>query len=75
MINVSHHLLAYWKIFQAAILSELIGSGKASDKLLLLHYPFLGLGVLAMLRGLLPQSRKTASTVGKGPALARKKRA
>ncbi|GMN58134.1 hypothetical protein TIFTF001_027243 [Ficus carica] len=58
----------------SAILSELIGSGKASDKLIILHYPFVGMGVLATLRGLLPQSSKTASTVGKGPALGRKKR-
>lgn len=63
------------EIFQSAILSELIRSGKASDKLIMLHYSFVGMGVLAMLRGLLPQSSKTASTVGKGPALGRKKRA
>lgn len=63
------------EIFQSAILSELIGSGNASDKLIMLHYPFVGMGVLATLRGLLPHSSKTASTVGKGPALGRKKRA
>lgn len=63
--------------FQVAILSEIVGSGKASDKLLTMYFPFLGLGVLAILRGLLPQSGKTASssTVGKGPSLGRKKRA
>ncbi|KAM6549054.1 hypothetical protein CsatB_020730 [Cannabis sativa] len=61
--------------FQAAILSEMIGSNKASDKLIMLHLPFLGFGVLATLRGLLPQSGKASPTVGKGPALARKKRA
>ncbi|XP_062106138.1 uncharacterized protein LOC133817590 [Humulus lupulus] len=59
----------------AAILSEMIGSGKASDKLIMLHLPFLGFGVLATVRGLLPQSGKTSSTVGKGPVMARKKRA
>ncbi|KAF4394441.1 uncharacterized protein LOC115700885 [Cannabis sativa] len=59
----------------AAILSEMIGSNKASDKLIMLHLPFLGFGVLATLRGLLPQSGKASPTVGKGPALARKKRA
>ncbi|KAL5573312.1 hypothetical protein UlMin_022909 [Ulmus minor] len=58
-----------------AILSELIGSGKASDKLLMMYVPFAGLGVLATMRGLLPRSAKTASTGGKGPALTRKKRA
>ncbi|EXC23120.1 hypothetical protein L484_018251 [Morus notabilis] len=60
-----------------AILSEMIGSGKASDKLLTVYFPFLGLGVLAILRGLLAQSGKTASssTVAEGSSLGRKKRA
>lgn len=60
-----------------AILSEMIGSGKASEKLLNMHYPFLGFAVLAMLRGLLSQTGKSASTgAGKGtPAISRKKRA
>ncbi|PON83860.1 hypothetical protein TorRG33x02_204110 [Trema orientale] len=61
-----------WKV---AILSEMIRSGKASDKLLMLYWPFFGLGVLATLRGLLPQSGKTAKTVGNGPAFSRKKKA
>ncbi|KAM1599770.1 hypothetical protein COP2_024668 [Malus domestica] len=57
------------------ILSELVQSGKASDKLLYVYSPFLGLGVLAMLRGLLPQSSTTTSTIGKRPTLGRKKKA
>ncbi|XWS69531.1 hypothetical protein CRYUN_Cryun04dG0187000 [Craigia yunnanensis] len=57
-----------------AILGELLGSQKASDKLLKMYSPFMGLGVLALLRGLVPQSGK-APTIGKRPALARKKRA
>uniref|UniRef100_A0A7C9CL59 EXPERA domain-containing protein n=1 Tax=Opuntia streptacantha TaxID=393608 RepID=A0A7C9CL59_OPUST len=57
-----------------AILSELIQSSKASEKLLMVYYPFLGLAVLAVLRGLLPVSCKTA-TFSKRPVPARKKRA
>lgn len=57
-----------------AILSELTGSHKASDKLLMMYLPFLGLGVLAILRGLLPHSGKT-TTLGKRPLLGRKKKA
>ncbi|TKY66962.1 Transmembrane protein 97 [Spatholobus suberectus] len=58
----------------AAVLSEMMGSKRASDKLLTLYASFLGLGVLAMLRGLLTCSSKTTSAHGKRPALARKKR-
>ncbi|BBH00004.1 Transmembrane protein 97 [Prunus dulcis] len=52
------------------ILSELVQSGKASDKLLYMYFPFLGLGVLAILRGLLPPSSTTSSGIGKRPTLA-----
>ncbi|XP_060672614.1 uncharacterized protein LOC125418268 [Ziziphus jujuba] len=58
------------------MLSELVWSGKASDKLLTMYFPFMGLGVLATLRGLLlPHFAKTIPTDGKKPSLARKKRA
>ncbi|GAB2285284.1 hypothetical protein Dimus_019738 [Dionaea muscipula] len=57
-----------------AILSELIGSGRASDKLMMMYSPFMGLAVLAVLRGLVSASSKTA-ILGKRPMLARKKRA
>ncbi|XVE74485.1 hypothetical protein DITRI_Ditri12bG0020300 [Diplodiscus trichospermus] len=57
-----------------ALLGELLGSQKASDKLLKMYSPFMGLGVLALLRGLVPHSSKVP-TIGKRPALARKKRA
>ncbi|XVF85654.1 hypothetical protein PTKIN_Ptkin17bG0134000 [Pterospermum kingtungense] len=58
----------------AAFLGELLGSHKASDKLLKIYSLFMGVGVLALLRGLVPQSGK-GSTTGKRPAsLARKKR-
>ncbi|KAF8016683.1 hypothetical protein BT93_H2030 [Corymbia citriodora subsp. variegata] len=58
-----------------AILSELTGSGKASDDLLMVYFPFLGLSLLAFVRGLLPSSAKTTSATSKKHALARKKRA
>lgn len=57
-----------------AILAELKGSGRGSEKLLKIYYPFLGFAVLAILRGLLPHSGKTGSTT-KRPALSRKKKA
>lgn len=44
--------------FQAAILAELLGSSRASNELLLLYFPFMGLGILATLRGLVTQSAK-----------------
>nr|KYP48248.1 Transmembrane protein 97 [Cajanus cajan] len=49
-------------------------SMRASEKLLTVYASFLGLGVLAMLRGLLTCC-SSKSTSGKRPALARKKRA
>ncbi|KAJ9550158.1 hypothetical protein OSB04_014203 [Centaurea solstitialis] len=58
----------------AAILSELVGSGKASEKLLKLYFPFMGISLLAILRGLLPHSQKSKS-IGSRPAVIRKKRA
>ncbi|KAM0049431.1 putative sigma intracellular receptor 2, EXPERA domain-containing protein [Helianthus debilis subsp. tardiflorus] len=57
-----------------AILSEMVGSGKASEKLLNMYYPFLGFAVLAILRGLLPHSSKSNASVTR-PVVARKKRA
>ncbi|CAK7329681.1 unnamed protein product [Dovyalis caffra] len=61
-----------------AILAELTGSGKASDNLLMMYSPFLGLGVLCILRGLIPSSSKSSGPRPKSsriPALARKKKA
>uniref|UniRef100_A0A2P2QX43 Uncharacterized protein MANES_12G075500 n=1 Tax=Rhizophora mucronata TaxID=61149 RepID=A0A2P2QX43_RHIMU len=58
-----------------AILAELVGSGKASDKLMMLYYPVLGFSALAILRGLMPHGGKSISAIGKRPAFARKKRA
>lgn len=57
-----------------AILSEMKGSERASDKLLMVYYPFLAFAVLAILRGLLPHSGKSVS-IGKRPAISMKKRA
>ncbi|XP_027347768.1 sigma intracellular receptor 2 [Abrus precatorius] len=58
-----------------AVLTEMMGSKRASEKLLTLYFPFLALSILATLRGLLNHSSKTTSSLGKRPALARKKRA
>jgi len=60
---------------QVAILSEMMNSKRASEKLLTIYASFLGLGVLALLRGLLTCSSKSSSALGKRSALARKKRA
>ncbi|XP_028751766.1 sigma intracellular receptor 2 [Neltuma alba] len=57
------------------ILSDMVGSGRASAKLLILYCPFMAFGVLATLRGLLSHSTGTYSSVGKRPAVPRKKRA
>ncbi|KGN43532.1 sigma intracellular receptor 2 [Cucumis sativus] len=58
----------------SAVLGEMVGSNRASTTLLTIYYPFLGLGVLAMLRGLVPCSSKAAIT-GTRPSNGRKKRA
>ncbi|KAJ7981304.1 Transmembrane protein 97-like [Quillaja saponaria] len=56
---------------KVCLVSELVGSGKASEKLVWRFITFTGLGALAILRGLLPVS----GTVSKEAALSRKKRA
>ncbi|CAH2059797.1 unnamed protein product [Thlaspi arvense] len=59
----------------SAILGEMIGSGRATETLLMVYLPFMGFGVLALLRGLLSQSNKSGSSVGKRPViLSRRKR-
>ncbi|CAI8616174.1 unnamed protein product [Vicia faba] len=58
-----------------AVLSEMMGSKKASEKLLTMYFPFMCLGILATLRGLLTSSSKSSSAFGKRPATARNKRA
>ncbi|KAM1821927.1 hypothetical protein TB2_023666 [Malus domestica] len=53
------------------IFAELTWSGRAPDKLLTVYYCFLSLGVLAILRGLLPNSSTNhTATIGKRPASA-----
>ncbi|CAG7909168.1 hypothetical protein BRARA_J00341 [Brassica rapa] len=49
----------------AAILGEMIGSGKASERLLMMYVPFMGIGILAVLRGLVSSSTKSTGSVGK----------
>ncbi|OIW08428.1 hypothetical protein TanjilG_03104 [Lupinus angustifolius] len=58
-----------------AILSELAGSNKASETLLKIYSAFMGLGILAILRGLQGHSSKTTSGHNRRVALARKKHA
>ncbi|KAF5746401.1 hypothetical protein HS088_TW06G00572 [Tripterygium wilfordii] len=57
-----------------AISTELILSGKASDKMLKTYLPLLGFSVLAILRGLMPPSGK-ATSESESAKLARKKKA
>ncbi|CAN0914518.1 Sigma intracellular receptor 2 [Linum grandiflorum] len=56
------------------ILSEMVLSEKASDKMMMIYAPFLGAGVVAMLRGFVPHSAKSGSGAPKRPAFGRKKR-
>nr|XP_043614138.1 sigma intracellular receptor 2-like [Erigeron canadensis] len=58
----------------SAMISELLGSGKASEKILKLYFPFMGFAILAIIRGLLPHSFKS-NAIGKRPVMLRKKRA
>ncbi|KAL9224344.1 hypothetical protein vseg_000388 [Gypsophila vaccaria] len=58
-----------------AIISEILGSNKASDTMKMIYFPFMGVALLAVLRGLICSTSGTP-TVGKRPVLAaRKKRA
>ncbi|KAK6919374.1 hypothetical protein RJ641_015278 [Dillenia turbinata] len=59
----------------AAIMAEMIGSGKASEKLLKMYSPFVGFAILAFLRGLFTSCGKSSSGNGKRLVPARKKRA
>jgi len=58
----------------SAILGELLGSGKATPKLLQVYVPFAAFGVIAILRGLCSCSPRTTAGSSVGPS-ARKKRA
>ncbi|GMH11033.1 hypothetical protein Nepgr_012874 [Nepenthes gracilis] len=57
-----------------AIMSEMIGSRRGSEKMMMMYFPFMCLAALAVLRGTFSPPSKT-SIIGKRPALARKKRA
>ncbi|XP_050206973.1 uncharacterized protein LOC126656446 isoform X1 [Mercurialis annua] len=48
-----------------ALLAELKGAGKASDKMLMIYSPCMGFGILAILRGLIPLSSKIDSAARK----------
>nr|CAD1819158.1 unnamed protein product [Ananas comosus var. bracteatus] len=58
----------------AAILAELLGSGRASDKLLQMYVPFMVFALCAILRGLLPRPGRAVAAASHAPP-ARKKRA
>ncbi|KAM7492343.1 hypothetical protein LguiA_035264 [Lonicera macranthoides] len=49
----------------AAILAELLGSGRASQQLLIFYFTFLGFDFLTILRGLLPISPKVNHSLRK----------
>ncbi|KAL0697324.1 hypothetical protein Bca4012_053446 [Brassica carinata] len=49
----------------SAVLGEMIGSGKASETLLMLYAPFMGIGILATLRGLVSRSTRSTGSVDK----------
>ncbi|KAK2657232.1 hypothetical protein Ddye_010284 [Dipteronia dyeriana] len=55
-----------------AVLGELMESGKASKKLMMMYSPFMALGDLAFLHGLIPCSSKTSLDLSKRPVLPRK---
>ncbi|KAK2988030.1 hypothetical protein RJ640_011293 [Escallonia rubra] len=59
-----------------SLLAELLGSRKASDRMLMTYYPFLGFALLAILRGLLPHPAfGDSKATGKRSAFMWKKRA
>ncbi|KAM7275538.1 hypothetical protein ACFE04_017404 [Oxalis oulophora] len=58
-----------------AILGDMTNSGKASDKLFMMYYPFFGFSILSILRGLMPSSGKDTPSGSRRPAILRKKRA
>ncbi|KAF2590964.1 hypothetical protein F2Q70_00038000 [Brassica cretica] len=57
------------KVRLIAVLGEMLGSGKASEKLLMMYVPFMGIGILATLRGLVSRSTKSAGSVDKRSAV------
>ncbi|EEF38190.1 sigma intracellular receptor 2 [Ricinus communis] len=58
-----------------AIMAELMGSGKATERLMMVYAPFMGLGILAILRGLMPNSSASIVLGKRATPLPRKKRA
>ena len=59
-----------------AMVGDILNSQKASANLMAMYYPpFLPLGVLAIVRGVVGQSSKAAPSIGNGPSSAVKKRA
>ncbi|KAL5730865.1 hypothetical protein ACHQM5_003651 [Ranunculus cassubicifolius] len=56
-----------------AILAEMVGSKKASDKLLMVYGPFLGFALLAVLRGLVPASKKNFTPPARSSVASKKR--
>ncbi|XP_050206974.1 uncharacterized protein LOC126656446 isoform X2 [Mercurialis annua] len=63
--EVDDYLVAEKPHFFGALLAELKGAGKASDKMLMIYSPCMGFGILAILRGLIPLSSKIDSAARK----------
>ncbi|XP_078181304.1 uncharacterized protein LOC144575056 [Carex rostrata] len=59
----------------AAIMAEVLGSGRASEKLIHMYSPFGAFAVCAILRGLIPRAKKTSFASGSLGPSSRKKRA
>ncbi|CAN1232419.1 Sigma intracellular receptor 2, partial [Linum perenne] len=56
------------------ILADMVLSEKDTEKMMMIYAPFLGAGVVALLRGFVPHSAKSGSGAPKRPAFGRKKR-
>ncbi|KAJ3670417.1 hypothetical protein LUZ60_010741 [Juncus effusus] len=57
----------------AAIMSEILGSGRASEKLIQMYTPFLLFVICAISRGFISRGKRASSSASHGPS-ARKKR-
>ncbi|KAG9155088.1 hypothetical protein Leryth_011072 [Lithospermum erythrorhizon] len=58
----------------AAIMAEILGSERPSEKLQMMYFPFMVFAALALLRGLLPINSGKTVMISRRPILNRKKR-
>lgn len=56
-------------------MAEVLGSGRASEKLIHMYSPFGAFAVCAILRGIIPRAKKTSFASGSHGPSTRKKRA